>query len=245
LISSSTNCFQRIIPAFPLTYTAPPPLPMTWLQPIPGLRLRHSDHTYWLGDHLFPISTTGVLSHGKSAFAMERINSTKDEWAPRGTSIHKSLELHLWGNHHPDGDQGAAAAAIAAPEFDPYREWIDPLLSHPLWDEVTVIATEMALCSRRLNIAGTFDGAFLVNATGQRTLFDLKSQKRADAGPYCTKAQLGCYMAMAAEQGISFDRGLTVWSRPGKARLQAHGAKECLKAWEAAWEAYSAEHLPY
>lgn len=244
MISSSTNCFQRIIPAFPLTYIAPP-LPMTWLQPIPGLRLRHSDHTYWLGDHLFPISTTGVLSHGKSAFAMERINSTKDEWAPRGTSIHKSLELHLWGNHHPDGDQGAAAAAIAAPEFDPYREWIDPLLSHPLWDEVTVIATEMALCSRRLNIAGTFDGAFLVNATGQRTLFDLKSQKRADAGPYCTKAQLGCYMAMAAEQGISFDRGLTVWSRPGKARLQAHTAKECITAWEAAWEAYSAEHLPY
>ena len=218
---------------------------MTWLQPIPGLRLRHSDHTYWLGDHLFPISTTGVLSSGKSEAAMHRINATRPEWAPRGTAIHKALELHLWGNHHPDGDQGAAAAAIASEEFDPYREWIDPLLSHPLWNVVEVIATEMALCSRSINVAGTFDGAFLVPETGQGTLFDLKTQKRADAGPYCTKAQLGCYIAMAAEQGITFDRALTVWSKPHAVRMQAHGAKECLNAWEAAWEAYSAAQLPY
>lgn len=218
---------------------------MTWLQPIPGLRLRHSDHTYWLGTHLFPISTTGVLASSKSAHAMERINATRHEWAPRGTTIHKALELHLWGQHHPNGDMAAAAAALASDEFEPYREWIDPLLAHPLWNDVQVIATEMALCSRILNIAGTFDGAFLVPTTGQRTLFDLKTQKRSDAGPYCTKAQLGCYLTMAAEHGITFDRALTVWSRPGKVRLQPHGAQECIEAWEGAWEAYSAEHLPY
>jgi hypothetical protein len=218
---------------------------MAWLQPIPNLRLRHSDHTYWLGTHLFPISTTGVLSAGKSDVAISRINATRPEWAPRGTAIHKALELHLWGNHHPHGDQAAAAAAIASEEFEPYREWIEPLLTHPLWDQVQVIATEMALCSRILNVAGTFDGAFLVPSTGQRTLFDLKTQKRPDAGPYCTKAQLGCYIAMAAEHGITFDRALTVWSKPGKVRLQAHGAQECQKAWEAAWEAYSAAELSY
>jgi hypothetical protein len=50
---------------------------------------------------------------------------------------------------------------------------------------------------------------------------------------------------MAAEHGITFDRALTVWSKPGKVRLQAHGAMECLKAWEAAWEAYSAAELSY
>jgi hypothetical protein len=186
-----------------------------------------------------------VLSAGKSEAAMHRINATRPEWAPRGTAIHKALELHLWGNHHPDGDQGAAAAAIASDEFELYREWIDPLLTHPLWNVVEVIATEMALCSRSINVAGTFDGAFLVPETGKATLFDLKTQKRADAGPYCTKAQLGCYIAMAAEQGITFDRALTLWSKPGTVRMQAHGAQECLKAWEAAWEAYSAAELPY
>ena len=38
----------------------------TWLEPIPGLWRDEAAHRYWLGDHLFPVSITGVLAHGLS-----------------------------------------------------------------------------------------------------------------------------------------------------------------------------------
>ena len=222
----------------------PPPLRdlMAWLEPIPNLHLRHSDHTYWLGDHLFHKSTTGVLSFSKGRVALAQIEATRSEWAPRGTAIHKALEVGLLGRFHPDGDRGASEALLAAPEFDPYREWIDPLLSHHLWDAVQVCASEMALCDLDRNIAGTFDGAY-ETPTGTRVLFDLKTQKRPDASPYCTKAQLGCYIGMAEASGLHFDRAVTIWSKPGRVMVQRHPRDECLDAWEKAWDAYAEASL--
>jgi hypothetical protein len=59
-----------------------------WLAPIPGLLRRDPDHCYWLGDHLFPVSITGVLAAGKSSYAMARIAATQAIWQPRGTTCH-------------------------------------------------------------------------------------------------------------------------------------------------------------
>jgi hypothetical protein len=209
--------------------------PPDWIHPIPGLR-RDANHRYWLRDHLFPISTTGVLAHGKSAYAMERIEATRNDWEARGTLTHRALELHItqpgW---RPDHDRET---------FGPWFEWIAPLLAHPIWSQVTPIASEMQLCSLDLNLAGTFDGAF-VTSDGRRILFDLKTQKRSDAGAYCTRAQLGCYLTMAAEQGLHFDGAATIWARPGRTKLQALSTDECLEAWWLAWGAYEAAHRQF
>lgn len=221
----------------------------SWLAPIPGLRRRACDHTYWLGDHLFPVSTTGVLAQGRSQVVRERLAAGRREWAPRGTAIHAALERFLLAGR--PGLTGATADRSRTlqqvrhdPSLTAYLAWIVPLLIHPLWDAVEVIATEMPLCSLALNLAGTFDGAWQT-PSGQRVLFDLKTQRRVEASAYCTRAQLGSYLAMATECGIAFDAAVTIWSRPGTVAIQRHGRQECLDAWQTVWAAYCRQQRPW
>ena len=56
---------------------------------------RDPEHRYWLDDHLFPVSITGVLAHGKGEVAMGRIEATRQVWAPRGNACHRAMELFL------------------------------------------------------------------------------------------------------------------------------------------------------
>ena len=64
----------------------------TWLEPIPGLWRDEEAHRYWLGDHLFPVSITGVLAHGLSDTAKRSIEAKRPIWQPRGTTVHAALE---------------------------------------------------------------------------------------------------------------------------------------------------------
>lgn len=208
-------------------------LPHRWLDPLPGLE-RDPQHRYRLDDHVFPVSVTGVLASQKSPLAMERIEATRADWEPRGNTVHRALELAAtipgW---HPD-DWPACWRWI---------DWIWPLLSHPLWQDVKLCASEMGLYSLELDIAGTFDGAYLVPRAGggwDRILFDLKTQARGDASAYDTRAQLGGYITLAAEHGIRFDGAATLWARPGRARVAVYEAAECKEAWDAALAAYRA-----
>lgn len=202
--------------------------PHRWLEPPLALE-RDQHHRYRLGDQTFPISVTGVLAAGKPAQTLETFEHTRHEWEPRGTTVHLALELAAtvpgWHpDHWPPGWR--------------FADWIWPLLEHPIWQEVQLCASELMLASTALGVAGTFDGAWLCR--GKRTLFDLKTQARADAGAYCTRAQLGGYLTLAAEHGITFDQCATLWSRPGKASLTLYDPAECLEAWSTAWEHWSA-----
>ena len=211
-----------------------PTSPHRWLDPLPGLS-RDAEHRYWLGTHRFPVSVTGVLATQKSAFAMERIQASKDIWEPRGNTCHRALELAATDTaFHPD----------YWPPAWPYIDWIEPLLSHPLWDGVQICASEMGLYSLPLDLAGTFDGAFLTRSSPalpwRRILFDLKTQQRPDAGTYDTRPQLGGYLTMALDHGIAFDGAATLWCRPGRTRIAPYGVPECLDGWKAAWDSYQA-----
>jgi hypothetical protein len=111
------------------------------LPPIPGLRRQDPEHRYVIDRpgqplHWFPISITGVMALQKSAFAMERIEATRAVWEPRGNTVHLALEAFLQGRL----DELQALAA------GDYSDWIAPLISHPRWDEVTVIASERPTC---------------------------------------------------------------------------------------------------
>ena len=80
----------------PLTIAAGP-----WLRPIPGLRRTDPEHRYWLGEHLFAVSVTGVVGSAKSDWAMARIEATRHLWEPRGHTVHLALEALLHSRFHP------------------------------------------------------------------------------------------------------------------------------------------------
>lgn len=232
-----------------------------WLAPIEGLERRDPEHRYWLGDHLFPVSITGVLAAGKSSYAMGRIAATQAIWQPRGHTCHLALELSLKTQRATPGCQHHPLPVLEHPEhrqaFAEYADWINPLLGHERWQQVQVIASERPTCCLVRNVAGTYDTAFLDPALPipadrpswvrgpVRVLADLKSL--ADGGStYCTRAQIGGYMALEWSHGQWFDYGQTIWSRPGRTQFSApYTRRDCLSAWAAAWTHYCAQHRPF
>ena len=220
----------------------------TWLSPIPGLIRRDPGHRYWLNDRPFPTSVTGVLRIQKSDFAMDRIMSTAAIWAPRGNTTHRALELFLTLQFAPSLNSGDRS-----PEFQTlgdellslrsgdYTDWIEPLLAHDHWNQVTVIASERPTCCLTRCVAGTFDLAYV--AANRRVLADLKTIGTADSHTYCTRAQLGGYMALEATHGNHYDYGQTIWAKPGQASFSTlYSRRECLLAWAAVWTRYQAVH---
>lgn len=238
----------------------------TWLTPIPGLERRDPEHRYWLGDHLFPVSITGVLAHGKGEFAMGRIEATRQVWAPRGNVCHRAMELFLTERfaalRPAESEPGPPADTDPLVELGElaggdYADWIQPLLTHERWEQVEVIASERATCCLVRNVAGTYDTAFLdehlpiprgrpQGVSGPaRVLADLKSLSETGR-PYCTRAQLGGYMALEWSHGHWIDYGQTIWCRPGGTSFSPlYSRQECLVAWAAAYTAYAAAHWPF
>ena len=77
------------------------------------------------------------------------------------------------------------------------------------------------------------------HTNGLRVLADLKTLSRPGSGSYCTRAQLGGYMALEAAWGVHYDAGQTIWARPGETRFSPlYSREECLAAWAAAWAGY-------
>jgi hypothetical protein len=224
----------------------------TWLEPIPGLWRDDSAHRYWLGDHLFPVSITGVLAHGLSATAKRSIEVKRPIWEPRGTTVHAALERYSQARFLVGKSAADALLEVETlPDHHPYRDLILPLLQLPLWDEVQVVASERLTCCLVRNVAGAFDGAYVSPALSERrgrevrVLYDLKTLS-AYGRPYSTAAQLGGYMVLEAAQGNHYELGQTIWSKPGEAICSTFYSREqCLAAWAAAWSHYCSAQRPF
>jgi len=220
------------------------PTPTTWLQPIPGLHRRDPEHRYWLGDVEFPVSVTGVLGCLKSDYAMKRIEATREVWAPRGNSCHRALELMMLttkGAPRTIEQVRHDIAELGALAIGDYSDWIQPLLEHDRWDQLQIIASEMAVACTQRRVAGCFDLAFIDEA-GRTVLADLKSLGSAKSSTYCTRAQLGGYAALLkASHGVVVDACQTIWSRPGSTTFSPlYSVAECRMAWAGAWATYRA-----
>jgi len=212
----------------------------SWLPPIPGLRRTDPEHRYWLGEHLFAVSITGVVGSSKSDWALARIEATRHLWEPRGHTVHLALEALLHSRFHPQPrNRQQAAELLEELRASDYRAWIEPLLAHPQWGQVTVIASERPTCCLVRNLAGTYDTGYIQHSNGLRVLADLKTLSRPGSGSYCTRAQLGGYMALEATWGVHYDAGQTIWARPGETRFSPlYSREDCLAAWAAAWTGY-------
>ena len=220
---------------------------MTWLSPIPGLIRHDPEHRYYLNGRPFTVSITGVLRLQKSDYAMAKIQATQHIWAPRGTTTHRALELSLLQRFHPQlasASESLAELADLVSELDAlrrgdYQDWIEPLITHDHWNHVTVIASERPTCCLTRGVAGTFDTAY--QASNKRVLADLKTLAADTSHTYCTRAQLGGYMALEATHGNHYDYGQTIWARPGRTVFsELYTRRECLLAWAAAWTRYQA-----
>ena len=132
---------------------------------------------------------------------------------------------------------------------------VDPLVHR--WQAVEVIASERPTCCLVRNVAGTYDTAYIdhhlpaaaerpAGVSGPaRVLADLKSLT-ASGSTYCTRAQIGGYLALEWSQGHWFDYGQTIWSRPGRTQFSPpYPRQECLAAWAAVWAQYVATHRPF
>ena len=90
------------------------------------------------------------------------------------------------------------------------------------------------------HLTGTYDTGYIQHTSCRRVLADLKTLSRPGSGSYCTRAQLGGYMALEATWGVHYDAGQTIWARPGETRFSPlYSREECLAAWAAAWAGYA------
>lgn len=187
-------------------------------------------HRYCFRGDWLPFSSTGIVSD-LSPEAREQIMRTKDGpdgWELRGTTVHGILEQHL-----------LSVAGVGAPAVfqERWAKWADPLLSHWLWRDCTVLAVEYMLCDPVRRIGGMFD--FLVRTRdGLTVLGDLKTVSSAAAlkSRKPATAQLGCY---AAGLGIwwpdlTVDRCVTLVSAPGECEVKPQDTATCIAAWEEA-----------
>ena len=230
------------------------PTSTPWLPAIPGLHRRDPEHRYWLGDLEFPVSVTGVLSVLRGEFAMQRIETTRATWEPRGNSCHRALELFLLLNHSDQPVFRSESDEMVGLLHGDYADWIAPLITHERWAQVEVIASERPTCCVRRRVAGTFDVAYIdpalppspdrpAWATGPaRVLADLKSLGENGA-TYSTAAQLGGYQALESTHNNWYDCGQTIWARPGQTTFSPlYSVAECRLAWAGAWATWRALH---
>lgn len=236
--------------------THPPPKPSnpstqgtsTWLQPL-GLTRDSTTWTYSLSDGLttysFPVSVTQVISQvTKTPEQMRQIMATKDSWEPRGNTVHQALE-HFVNHRWNPASTWPTPISSTSDDYAAYADWIDPLISHPLWERITPIGSEVkAYCLKR-NVAGTFDLVFRF-ADGSYGLADLKTQSSASGQPYDIRPQLGAGVHMVGDRyKLYFTRCLALWARPGALQVQTYDAQECLDSWWSVLEQYEARFRPF
>jgi hypothetical protein len=220
--------------------------PHPWLPPIPGLRRADPEHRYRLGEVEFPVSVTGVLGCLKSDYAMDRIEATRATWEPRGNSCHRALELLMLttkGAPRTIEQVRHDIAELGALAIGDYSDWVQPLLEHDRWSQLQVIASEMPVACLRRRVAGCFDCAY-IDEQGRTVLADLKTLASDSSSTYCTRAQLGGYMALLkSSHGIEIQHGQTIWARPGQTTFSPlYSRQECLLAWAGAWATFKARN---
>ena len=229
-------------PATPAKSSSPStPATLTWLQPL-GLTRDSTTWTYCLTNgHRFPVSVTGLISAvTKTSSQVGAIMSTRHIWEPRGNLLHQTLEAFVhkrWNPNPPDG--------LQVPHPSDYTDWVEPLLSHELWNRVTVVGAEVMAYSLRRNVAGTAD-LVIRFPDGSYGIADLKTQSSATSTAYDTKPQLGAGVEMIGDlYRLPISRCLTLWSRPGSLTIQTHTADECLQAWLDICEQYAIRYRPF
>ena len=192
------------------------------LDPIPGLSFHEERHKYHLAGYGWVAHSNTTVINDKTPAQMKRIMATRDEWEPRGNTVHACLENFLL--HGDPGDPGD------------YAEWVEPLVNHPMWKTWEAVAVEHRMVDKRHSIAGSFD-ALLRHKEDQRlVLADLKTQSSHHSKPRDIGPQLGGYLNLMDQchPGIAVDRCIGIWARPGTTSITTFEGQGCIESYLAA-----------
>ena len=209
------------------------------LEPIADLDFYEDQHRYrWRGDWVLN-NVSDVLSDELTPFAkaqIEKYRGGPDGWEVRGRTIHRSLDRYLSGEVDMHDDK--------------WSDWIDPLLSDPLFEGIETLATEYRVVDRYNSVAGSFD--FLLRHADDPSfvvLGDLKtvSSKKAVSGRKPASAQLGAYAKMLQQwqPKITITQCVTVVSGPEKCKVIKEDPQDCIDIWEEAWGRFQAQQAAY
>ena len=204
---------------------------LTKLDPIQGLEFNEEQHVYTFNGKPVPASVTSICSFDMDDRARERIESTRDDWEPRGNHLHAMCE-QWW---------------LGAAQLDPgpYAEWSDALFDHPLFKNYSPLAVEHRFVDKRGRYAGSCD--FIIQGPGKDgkdrvLLCDLKTKRSTTSKVGDHRKQLGAYVRMCNQHypTLIIDKCVIVNSFPGRVDLTVHDPDECVAAWDEQWGKYEA-----
>jgi hypothetical protein len=183
---------------------------------VPGLEFFSIPHRYRYKGQWVPHSVTQVLGFDMSPSKRQAIDRTKDGpdgWEVRGNTCHKALDEYLRSMKLQNG-HGVIYE-------DRWADWIDPLLDHPIFKGVEVLATEYAVYVKQKNCAG--------------------STKKALAARRPAHAQLAAYQSMlaSAHRTLVVTDLVTVVCGPGETRILYTDVETAWTHWDEAWGRYS------
>ena len=122
--------------------------PQFLLNPIEGLSFHEDRHLYryqgeWLQASISQVTDVDLKPAQRTAF--EKYKHGPDGWAARGSAIHKCLSLHLLNEPQAYEDR--------------WSPWVETLLTHKVFQNVTTLASEYSVCQRTdtESIGGTLD----------------------------------------------------------------------------------------
>jgi hypothetical protein len=192
------------------------------LDPIPGLSFHEERHKYHLAGYGWVAHSITTVINDKTPAQMKRIMATRDEWEPRGNTVHACLENFLL--HGDPGDPGD------------YAEWVEPLVNHPMWKTWEAVAVEHRMVDTRYSIGGSFDALLRHKDDGRLVLADLKTQSSHHSKPRDIGSQLGGYLNLMDQchPGIAVDRCIGIWARPGTTSITTFEGQCCIEAYLAA-----------
>jgi hypothetical protein len=206
-----------------------PSIPAISLQPIAGLTFHPEIHRYRYQGRWISHSITTVVND-KTPAQMAKIMASKDQWEPRGNTVHHCLETFL-----STGEPG---------DVGDYYEWVLPLINHPMWKTWKAVAVEHRLVDDRHSIAGSFDALLQNQKDGRLVLADLKTQSSAHSKPRDISPQLGGYMNLIdqchPELAGTIERGIAIWAKPGACSITTFDAPACIESYLAARHAFLA-----
>ena len=203
------------------------------LPPVPGLSFDPERHRYHLDGYGWLAHSITTVVNDKTPAQMARIMASRDQWEPRGNTVHACLEAALTGQPLPD--------------YTPYAEWVDPLLEHPMWKTWSAVAVEHRMVDTRYSIAGSFDALLQHKDDGRLVLADLKTLSSPHSQTRDISPQLGGYLNLMDQchPGTAVSRCIGIWARPGSTSITTYETAPAIETYLALRHAYLATNAPF
>lgn len=209
----------------------------------------------WIVDHpCFPSSQPGIY-----------LDSAGDEITT--SALHAIQRVHPHNRLCPDRIPviRQALVAYARSRFDPaftdftpwlptgerytpFRDVIDPLIAHPFWANLQVLAAPLHVCDlpnpalpQRLRIATTADLLVRFRNGDDLGLAILQTSAPETMNRQGLLAELGAAATLWLDQHghrAPLSRCFLIFSRPGRTTIEMHGLQEAMLAWVECRDSY-------